>query len=46
MAMIVIKTERVKSIIETILNDNKTLLEMQKEFISIAVYSYFQQKQN
>lgn len=37
-----VKTEEVKSIIETILNDNKTLLEV-KEFIGISVYSYFQQ---
>ena len=37
-----VKTEEVKSIIQTILSDKKTLLEV-KEFISISVYSYFQQ---
>ena len=37
-----VKTEEVKSIIQTILNDKDTILEV-KEFISISVYSYFQQ---
>ena len=37
-----VKTEEVKSIIQTILSDKNSILEV-KEFMSISVYTYFQQ---
>ena len=40
-----VKTEEVKSIIQTIVSDKDSLLEV-KEFISISVYTYFQQSKS